>query len=261
MKTHIIKKILIIAGFVLAAFNLSPAARAADAELTVLEEKIERAHYRRDATLLTEAEGELAAALKAQPDRVALRYLEGFAAYARAALEHGAKDKKALDRGLVRADGLLAKVKGEPWASEALGLRGYITGQLIGARGSMSGMTLGPKMMRQTSEALDGAPESGRMLTFHGVTLLNTPEMFGGDPKEALRLFTRATAAFDKASAAESATWGEAQAWAWLAQARVKAGDFEGAKDAADKALVCDPEYRWVRSHLLPMIEKKLAPK
>ncbi len=261
MKTHILRKIVMIAGLVLAAFN--PAGRAAEAGAAMagIEQKIEWALYRGDATLLAEAEGELAVALKAEPGRAWLRYLEGFAAYARASFEYATKDKKALEKGLVRADELLAKVKGEPWASEALALRGYVTGQLIGVRGSMSGMTLGPKMKRQTSEALDELPGSGRALMFHGVTLLNTPEMFGGDPAEALRLFTKATSVFEKKADAESATWGGALTYCWLAKARIKAGDLVGAKEAADEALKREPEYKAVRYGLLKEIEKKQAEK
>ncbi|ATC63297.1 hypothetical protein CMV30_04635 [Nibricoccus aquaticus] len=261
MKTHILRTIVMIAGLVLAAFN--PAGRAAEAGAAMagIEQKIERALYRGDAALLTEAEGELAVALKAEPGRAGLRYLEGFGAYARASFEYATKDKKALEKGLVRADELLAKVKGEPWAAEALALRGYVTGQLIGARGSMSGMTLGPKMKRQTSEAVDEVPGSGRALMFHGVTLLSTPEMFGGDPAEALRLFTRAAAVFEKGEGATVTGWGGALTYYWLARARLKAGDLAGAKEAAEKALEREPEYAVVRYGLMKEIEGKLAGK
>lgn len=255
MKTNII----LIAGLVLGAITTT--ARAADADFSAIEQTIERALCRSDEALLTEADNELAAAAKAEPEAARWRYLAGFAAYTRATFQYATKDKKALESGLVRADELLAKVKGEPWSAEALGLRGYITGQLIGVRGRMSGMTLGPKMARQTSAALDDAPTSGRALTFQGVTLLNTPEMYGGDPAEALKLLTKAVGTFEKKPVAESLTWGEAQAWYWLTKARIKAGDLEGAKVAAEEALKREPDYKVVRYGLLPEIEKKLAKK
>ncbi len=258
MKTNI----RLIAGLVLA--GLSFVVRAAAADFSMIEEKVERALYRSDAALLMEADAALMEALKKEPGRGDLRYLEGFAAYVRATFEYATKDKKALEKGLERADGLLGKVKGEPWAAEALALRGYVTGQLIGVRGRMSGMTLGPKMMKQTSAALDEVPTSGRTLTFHAVTLLNTPEMFGGDPAEALKLLTRAVAAFEKNSGergAAAAGWGGAQACYWLARARIKAGDLAGAKEAAQEALKREADYKAVRYGLMKEIEGKLAGK
>ncbi len=255
MKTNI----RLIAGLVLA--GLSFVVRAAGADFSTIEERVERALYRSDAALLTEADGALAEALKAEPGRGDLKYLEAFAAYVRATFEYATKDKKALEKGLSRADELLAKVKGEPWAAEALALRGYVTGQLIGVRGRMSGMTLGPKMMKQTSAALDDVPASGRALTFHGVTLLNTPETFGGDPAEALRLLTRAVAIFEKGGDGGQAGWGGAQAYYWLAKARIKAGDLSGAKLAAEEALKREPDYKVVRYGLMKEIEGKLAGK
>jgi tetratricopeptide (TPR) repeat protein len=249
------KPIVILALLLTAANGLCGAIDVAS-----LERKIEQAFYRGDAAVLTAMNGELAAALETEPQNPQLQYFAGFATYAQACLGYASHDMRAVQTGLEKADALLKAVKGGSWEDEAAGFRGLITGQLIGVRGSSSGMTLGPKMMKLTSAAYEKSPKSGRVLIFHAATLLNTPEMFGGDPDEALKLFQRAIARFAQEHDASSApTWGQAYAFCWLAQARLKKGDFAGAKTAADQALALEPDYQQVRFGLLPAIEKKAA--
>jgi len=209
------KKLILILSLTITACG---APRAAP-DTTVLEQKIAQALYRFDAALLDEAQSELTA----EPNTPALVYFEGFAAYARANLAYSTDDKKILRAELEKADASLARMKEQPWKAEAFALRGQIAGHLIGVRGGSGAMSLGPKMMTFTSEAYESAPESGRVLTAHGVTLLNTPEMFGGDPDEALRLFQRAaTALADEITKSSPLHWGRANALYWLAQAQLK---------------------------------------
>src|SRR5688572_7293078 len=81
-------------------------------ETVSLEQKIERAFYRADAALLTEAQSELGVALEKEPGSSALRYLQGLAAYAEGSLGHVTGDKKAIGVGLDKADTILAGIKG-----------------------------------------------------------------------------------------------------------------------------------------------------
>ena len=258
------KKLILMGGLLLASFG----ALRAELEIAKAERKIERAFYSGDAALLDGVMPELVTALAAKPDSAALNYLNGFTAYARTTAGYVSKDMKAVRADLEEADRLLKKVNGEPWEAEAKALRGLIAGQLIGVRGGASMMTLGPKMMELTSAALEQAPTSGRVLMCHGVTLLNTPEMFGGDVAEAKRLFERAVAAFSAVAeaaakrgeakvAVDGPTWGRAHALCWLAQACLKTGDVAGARVAVEQALVLEPEYRQVKFRLLREIEKR----
>lgn len=234
----------------------------ASPETLLLEQKIERAFYRAEASLLAEAQAELGTALQKEPGSAALKYLQGLAAYTEGSLGYVAGDKKAVGAGLDKADTILASIKGGAWEIEARGLRGLIAGELINVRGGGAAMSLGPKMMTLTSAAYEDAPENGRILMFHGVTLLSTPGIFGGDVDEGVRLLERAVAAFDRAKKdGDGLVWGEANAWFWLGQGKVKQGDLAGARIAAEKALILETDFRAVRVRLLRGIDKKAAKK
>jgi tetratricopeptide (TPR) repeat protein len=238
--------------------DASPAPVAATA--AALERKIEQVLYRADAPLAATVDAELAAALKAEPRSAELRYLQGFATYAKTSLSYRANDMKAVRAALEESEKQLAAVKEEPWKSEATALRGMIAGQLISVRGGASAMTLGPRMRERTEAAFEALPQSPRVLICHGVMFLNTPGMFGGDKDEALRLIKRAVAAYEKSPEA-APRWGRAWALGWLAQASLQTGDLTAAREAATQALAIEPEYVWVKTGLLPAIEEKAARK
>jgi tetratricopeptide (TPR) repeat protein len=203
--------------------------------------------------------------LVAEPKSPALLYLRGLSTYARTRPLYAKRDQDAVRKVLEEALGQLKAVKGQPWECEAQALRGLLTGELIGARGAMAGMTLGPRMSELTADALEQMPSSGRVLCFRGVALLHMPEMFGGDVQEAKQLFRRADAAFkreaEQTSSEPRVKWGHAETLKWLAQALLKTNDFEAAKIAAERALELEPDFGIVRYQLLPAIEKKLAAK
>ncbi len=260
MKTHLLTLSLAFIACIAAGLRAQTTATPAAAAAADLERKIEQVLYRADAPLAQTVDAELAAALKAEPRSAELRYLQGFATYAKTSLSYRANDMKAVRAGLEAADKELAAVKEEPWKAEAAALRGMIAGQLIGVRGGASAMTLGPKMRERTEAAFEVLPQSPRVLICHGVMFLNTPGMFGGDKEEALRLIKRAVAAYEKAP--ESAPrWGRAWALGWLAQAQLQAGDLSAARQAAEQALALEPEYTWVKTGVLPALEKAAAKK
>jgi tetratricopeptide (TPR) repeat protein len=226
---------------------------------SALEKKIETVLYRADAQLAAEADAELAAALKVDPTSPELLYLQGFASYAKSSLAYLDKDKKAIGAALETAEKQLAAVKQDPWKAEASALLGMISGELIGVRGGSSAMRLGPKMRERTEAAFETLPQSPRVMICHGVMFLNTPGLFGGDKKEAMRLIKRAVAAYESNAAETAPRWGHAWALAWLAQASLQTDDIAGARKAAEQALALEPDYAWLKNSVLPAIEKKAA--
>jgi tetratricopeptide (TPR) repeat protein len=238
----------------LASLALASLVHAA-ADFGGIEHKLESALYRGDGALLVGAQQALASEAKAN-DPAAV-YYRGFATYVAASLQLAAGDPKAARTTLEAADATLKEVKGAPWEAEALALRGLITGQLIGVRGRAAGMTLGPKMMSLTSEAYEKLPQSGRVLMCHALTLANTPEMFGGNADEALRLYERAIAAL-KNHAATGPGWGAPLAYTLLAQARDRRGEKDAARQAIDAALQLEPGYKALKTRdSAPAAERK----
>jgi tetratricopeptide (TPR) repeat protein len=222
------------------------------------ERAIERAYLQGDRAALAAAIKPVDAALAANSSDPALVYERAFGHYAASASLFRAADKAELKSELKAAAAMLATVHGQPW--EAAALHGSILGQLIGLEGGMSGMTLGPKSNQLISGALKQSPNSPRALLFHGIGLLNTPPMFGGDAAKGAKLIQRAIDAFAAADEKSAGPhWGSADAWAWLGIAKRGAGDAEGARAAWQKALAIQPNYGWVKFALLPSLDKKNA--
>jgi tetratricopeptide (TPR) repeat protein len=234
-----------------AAVAAIPSEVAAAAEAT-----LERAHLRGDAELVRRSLQPVDAALAAAPDDPALLYTRAFGHYALLASMWGAKNKRAMEAEIDRAIELLDRVRGEPWATEATAMKSHLLGQLMAVRGGMlSAMKLGPKSGKLIAEAAAIAPGNPRILWFQGMSLLNTPAMFGGDPAKARALLQQSVAAFAAATAdGPGPHWGRADALTWLGIAQQKAGDPAAARSAWEQALALEPEYGWVKNDLLPSL-------
>jgi tetratricopeptide (TPR) repeat protein len=222
------------------------------------EHAIEGAYLRASATSLAAAVQPLDAALAADPKNAGLIYLRAFAHYAATTPLRVTNDQEKLIAELEKAVGLLERVHDAPWAAEADALRGSILGQLIGLKGGMSGMTLGPKSSQLLARAEKALPGNPRVLLFRGISLLNTPAAFGGNPAEGTKLLQQAVEAFAKDDATRDGPhWGRADALTWLGIAKKKTGDLAAARAAWEQALAIEPDYGWVKFALLPSLNHK----
>ena len=249
-------KLLLLAA-VLAA---SPHAEAStnDTLAAVSERAIERAYLRADAAALAEAIMPLSAALAREPDNAALLYVRAFGYYAATAPLRAANDREAIQAQFEQAVALLKHVKGAPWEAEAAALRGSILGQLIGLKGGLAGMTIGPESNRLLARAAKAAPASPRQLMFRGISLLSTPPMWGGNPVEGAKLLQQAVDRFaSDDAAAPGPHWGRADALTWLGFAKQKTGNAEDARTAWQQALAIEPNYAWVKFALLPSLDQR----
>ena len=149
--------------------------------------------------------------------------------------------KKAL---VAAAETLSAIVEDDPANAEAQALLGQVHGLRIGLS-PMKGMFLGPKADRHIDAALSLEAGNPRALMFRGIALYNTPSMFGGDKREALRWLTKAIDAFD----AGAGGWGHAEAYIWRGLTRGELGE-PAAEDDFKAALALEPEYAWAASLL-----------
>jgi Tfp pilus assembly protein PilF len=222
------------------------------------ERAIENAYLRADAAALADAVKPLDAAIARAPNDPALLYTRAFAHYASSVLHRKPTDRAALQQCFETSVSLLERVKGAPWEAEADALRASILGQLIGLKGGMSGMTLGPQSDRLLQRAEKAAPGNPRVLMFRGISLLNTPAIFGGDTAAGTKLLQQAV---DRFAAGSSPTngpqWGQADALTWLGIGKQKAGDTAGARAAWQQALALEPNYAWVKFALLPSLDQK----
>jgi tetratricopeptide (TPR) repeat protein len=91
----------------------------------------------------------------------------------------------------------------------------------------------------------------------YGSSKLYTPTTFGGDPNEAIEYFTKSIDLYEQQNDTIS-NWLYLDTHAFLGMAYEKVGKTKEAITTYEKALVIEPNYKWVASNLLPSAKKKL---
>ena len=262
MKT---RHLLLVSAALLASAHAETA--NTDALVADAERAIERAYLRGSTAQLTEAVKPIDAALAADPTNPALLYERAFAHYAATSALRAARKNPPLIAEFEKAAAILERVRGQPWEAEAAALHSCILGNLIGIKGGMSGMTLGPKSGQLMSRAAKALPAGNpRLQLFRGISLLNTPKAFGGNPAEGTKLLQQAVEVFAAEAGAGNGSapaagprWGRADALTWLGIAQQKAGDLAAARATWEQVLAIEPDHGWVKFGLLPSLDKPAA--
>ena len=231
------------------------------------ERAIEQAYLCASEPQLAEAVKPLGVALAADSKNPSLLYERAFAHYAATVPSRATNNKDAMLAEFEQAIALLERVRGQPWEAEACALHANILGFLIGLKGGVSGMTLGPKSNQLMARASKVLPNSPRVLLFRGEALLNTPAAFGGDPIAGVKLLQQAVDLFGAMETnptratipAAGPLWGHADALTWLGLGKKKAGDLAAARMAWQQALALEPDYAWVKFVLLPSLDPEAA--
>ncbi len=142
----------------------------------------------------------------------------------------------------------------EDWP-EALAMRSGCLGRKSGLK-PITAMITGPQSGMAISKALELEPNNPRVLMTRGISLHNTPAMWGGDREEAMHVLEEAIRQFELENVEDPVlpSWGHEEAWTWLGIGRLDSGDTEGARNAWEHALEINPDFSWVRDVLLPGI-------
>jgi tetratricopeptide (TPR) repeat protein len=90
----------------------------------------------------------------------------------------------------------------------------------------------------------------------------NTPGMFGGSYKDALKNFNISASLYEKQNKdTASSDLGYLEALTWTGRSHEKLENFEAAMFSYKKVLSIEPDFGWVKYSLLPKLEEKLAKK
>lgn len=239
--------VLLFASSTFAADNAVFAAR---------EAKIEHATQVSAAEIVTAQAAQIDQDLAAAPGDPALTYFRAYAHFAEGCVARSHKDKAGAEQHMEAAVKMLEQITDPAWEAEAWGLEGYALNQLIGAKGMEVAMEYGPKSAGLLARAGGMAPDNPRILFFRGVSLVTTPEQWGGDLAQGAKLLELATAAFEHPAKNAQVRWGQGESLVWLGIAKQKIGDAAAARTAWKKALELEPNYGWVKYVLLPSLEK-----
>jgi tetratricopeptide (TPR) repeat protein len=151
---------------------------------------------------------------------------------------------------------LEAILKTRPKHAEALALVGTIYGQQAG-RSMMRAIVLGPRSMGALERAAEVESANPRVLLLQGITALHTPSASGGSRDTAERLLRRSLDEFSHEPRTKAwPNWGRFDAHAWLGRLLRRKGDLDGARTEYEKALAIAPDSPWLRTILLPALER-----
>lgn len=154
------------------------------------------------------------------------------------------------------ADRLEAILKTSPNRAEALALVGTIYGQQAG-RSMIRAIVLGPRSMAALARAAEVESANPRVLLLQGITALHTPSAFGGSRDKAEHLLRRSLDEFSREPRTKAwPNWGRFDAHAWLGQVLRRKGNLDGARAEYQKALAIAPDSPWLRTLLLPALER-----
>lgn len=116
----------------------------------------------------------------------------------------------------------------------------------------IQGMFLGPKSSGIIEKAKKLNPNSALVWKIYAGSKLFTPEMWGGDVKEAIIAFETAVKLYESKPEFLPGNWQYLDALAFLGRAYLKDEQPKKAIVIYDKALKVEPEFNYVKKSLLP---------
>lgn len=119
---------------------------------------------------------------------------------------------------------------------------------LVMAYSPMKGMLYGSKSSSLATSAKETAPNSPLVQKLYAGNMLYTPEMFGGNPAEAVAAYEKSIAIFEKGQLKNN--WLYIDTLVGLAMAYQKTEKQSEAKTTLEKALEIEPEHGWAKSML-----------
>lgn len=118
------------------------------------------------------------------------------------------------------------------------------------------GMYLGSKSQSMMDQALKQSPNSPLVWKLYANSKFFTPEMWGGDLKEAIKAYEKSIQLYEVDTEKTKFNWFYIDTMAFLGQAYVNDGQTAKGILVYEKALKAEPEFSWVKSILLPKAKK-----
>lgn len=163
------------------------------------------------------------------------------------------QDEKTFDEYKDATIDLLKKInEANPEWGEPRAVLSSVYG-LVMAYSPWKGMYLGMKSSSLMEDAMNLQPESPLVQKLYGGSKLYTPEMFGGDPKVAVKAFTESLSLYEQGDTAEN--WLYLDTMMGLAMSYRKTNQVQKAIATLKNAIAVEPQYYWAIA-VLEKIEK-----
>jgi len=169
----------------------------------------------------------------------------------------GAKKNETAQKFVVKGEKLIADViKMSPNNATAYAFKGSFLGFRIGMS-KFKALSLGQESIESIEKAYKLDPKNIQAVVDRANALYHTPRLFGGDKKEALRLFQEGVTLIETSKSAQN-NWLYLNLLTSIAQAYENVGQNKQAASVYDKALRFEPDFKWVKNELYPALLKKM---
>lgn len=252
---HLLVLFLVIGMFIGLLTTAHAAETAIEARVSQLGEELAQSASAGDLEGIAEVRAALETlAGEVEPNQGIHTYITYFQAVAdfRTGAIDRAGGKAELDRCLDRMGDLLAR---ESDFVEGYVLEAACAGNLISSAPERV-MDLSMRARRALQLAKEIEPENPRAAFVEGLSILFTPQNFGGGPKVALSRFEEAVRYFEQdGNNSGLIRWGHDEALMWLGITLSMDDRPEEALEALREAAKLGPEAKWIGTVLIPRVE------
>lgn len=243
----------------------APAAHAATdaAAVTAAKTALQDAVNHGDTAAILAARAQFIALSDADPKNAKLHYWVAVCDWRATPILQQKDKKRAADLckdGVARCD---KAIKADDKLADAHALKSGLQGLGIGLE-VYNPMLVSMGMEGSMRRARELAPNNPRVALLEAMNTLHKPEFVGGGADKAIKQFEKAMTLAEKETAASDplvADWGKDDVYLWSGRCAMKLEDYARAKDLYEKALAANPNNGWIKSALMPQVEKKLAEK
>ena len=116
------------------------------------------------------------------------------------------------------------------------------------------GMFYGPKSEKLISKAIILNPELPQTWIRKASSEFFTPEAFGGNIIKSMETYQKAVRLFEVNEQDLSTNWEYLDALAWFGISQMKNQKYKEAQETFEKALLIQPNFRWIKNVLLPEV-------
>jgi tetratricopeptide (TPR) repeat protein len=169
----------------------------------------------------------------------------------------GIKNYEQAARYIDKGDKLIADVlKHAPKNATAYAFKGSFIGFRIGMS-KFKAITLGPESSKSIAHALQLEPANIQAHVDKANALYHTPGIFGGDKKQSLKLFLKATTLLEKSKQTDN-NWFYLNVLTLTAKNYEALEQYQNAKAIYEKIMRISLDYKWVKNELYPALLKKM---
>jgi tetratricopeptide (TPR) repeat protein len=197
--------------------------------------------------------------MRQKAENVYLHYYIALADYRLATFYFSSNNKEEAER--YNSEGqkyLEAAIEKDQNFGETFALYSFLLGYEIALHPERA-MSLGPKSFEYSAKALEKGPDNPRINLLQGISLLYTPEAYGGGTDKAIGFLEKSISLFDKENIKDALkpSWGKEEAYTFLARAYAQKKEYEKALELLNKALEVNPEFGMAKETLRALEKEK----